>query len=281
MRSRILKKELLNPTVCRIVLEAPRIAARARAGQFVILRATEAGERIPLTVADTDPAAGTVTLIYQVVGGTTMQLYALAEGDFLPDLAGPLGRPSKLEGLQRVAVVGGGVGCAIATPVAKALHAQGADVTMIAGFRSSELVILEQEMAATGRLLLMTDDGTAGKKGFVTAALEGLLTAGEQFDRVFAIGPLPMMQAIAELTRRYEVPCTVSMNPIMIDGTGMCGCCRLTVGGEVKFACVDGPEFDGHLVDFAEAIRRNRLYHAQETKAREANCHLLEETAHE
>ena len=281
MRSQILQKELLAPAVCRIVLAAPRIASHARAGQFVILRAAEDGERIPLTIADYDRSAGTVTLIYQIVGGTTMQLYSLKAGDFLPDLAGPLGRPSGLEGLRRVAVVGGGVGCAIAAPVAKALHEQGADVTMIAGFRSREMVILEKEMAAVSRLRLMTDDGSAGEKGFVTAALEELLSREERFDRVFAIGPLAMMQAVSDLTLRYDTPCTVSMNPIMIDGTGMCGCCRLTVGGEVKFACVDGPEFDGHLVDFAEAIRRSRLYQAAEAKAREANCHLLEEAEHE
>lgn len=281
MKSQILQKELLAPAVCRIVLAAPRIASHARAGQFVILRAVENGERIPLTIADYDRSAGTVTLIYQIVGGTTMQLYSLKAGDFLPDLAGPLGRPSELEGLRRVAVVGGGVGCAIAAPVAKALHEQGADVTMIAGFRNREMVILENEMAAVSRLWLMTDDGSAGEKGFVTAALEDILSCGEKFDRVFAIGPLAMMQAVADLTLRYDTPCTVSMNPIMIDGTGMCGCCRLTVGGEVKFACVDGPEFDGHLVDFAEAIRRSRLYQTEEAKAREANCHLLEGVEHE
>ena len=276
MKAPILRKETLAPGISRMVLSAPEVAAHAAAGQFIILRPTENGERIPLTISDFDPKAGTVTIVYQVVGGTTLLLDSLRPGDTLPTFAGPLGRPSHIAGFQNAAVIGGGLGCAIALPTAAALHRGGCRVTAIAGFRSAQQVILAQEMAASSdRFLLCSDDGTAGEQGFVTGALEHLLQQGERFDMVFAIGPLPMMKAVSDLTVRWDTPCTVSMNPIMIDGTGMCGCCRLTVGGQVRFACVDGPEFDGHQVDFAEAIRRSRIYRAQEQQSREATCRLL------
>ena len=276
MKAPILRKETLSPGISRMVLSAPEVAAHAAAGQFIILRPTENGERIPLTISDFDPKAGTVTIVYQVVGGTTRRRESLQPGDTLPPFAGPLGRPSHIAGFQNAAVIGGGLGCAIALPTAAALHRGGCRVTAIAGFRSAQQVILAQEMAASSdRFLLCSDDGTAGEQGFVTGALERLLQQGERFDMVFAIGPLPMMKAVSDLTARWDTPCTVSMNPIMIDGTGMCGCCRLTVGGQVRFACVDGPEFDGHQVDFAEAIRRSRIYRAQEQQSREAACRLL------
>ena len=276
MKAPILRKETLAAGISRMVVSAPEVAAHAAAGQFIILRPTEDAERIPLTISDFDPAAGTVTIVYQVVGGTTLLLDSLSAGDSLPTFAGPLGCPSHIEGYRNAAVIGGGLGCAIALPTAAALHRQGCRVTAIAGFRGKPQVILEQEMTeASDRFLLCSDDGTAGEKGFVTGALERLLQEGERFDMVFAIGPLPMMKAVSDLTARYQTPCTVSMNPLMIDGTGMCGCCRLTVGGEVRFACVDGPEFDGHHVDFAEAIRRGRIYRPQELQSREAACRLL------
>lgn len=268
---RILKKEALNPTVSRMVIEAPLIAKKAQAGQFIILRADEEGERIPLTIADYDREAGTVTIIYQIVGATTMRLDRLQQGDALQDFVGPLGRPTEIEGLRRVAVVGGGVGCAIALPVTKALAAAGAQVDSVVGFRSRELVILEEEFCAASReFCIMTDDGSYGKKGLVTDALRDLLERNE-YDEVIAIGPLIMMKFVAQLTRTYGVKTIVSMNPIMIDGTGMCGGCRLTVGGETKFACVDGPDFDGHLVDFDQAMERGRTYRAYE----EEQCNLL------
>ncbi|PWM42633.1 MAG: sulfide/dihydroorotate dehydrogenase-like FAD/NAD-binding protein [Clostridiales bacterium] len=268
---RILKKEALNPTVSRMVIEAPLIAKKAQAGQFIILRADEEGERIPLTIADYDREAGTVTIIYQIVGATTMRLDRLQQGDALQDFVGPLGRPTEIEGLRRVAVVGGGVGCAIALPVTKALAAAGAQVDSVVGFRSRELVILEEEFRAASReFCIMTDDGSYGKKGLVTDALRDLLERNE-YDEVIAIGPLIMMKFVAQLTRTYGVKTIVSMNPIMIDGTGMCGGCRLTVGGETKFACVDGPDFDGHLVDFDQAMERGRTYRAYE----EEQCNLL------
>ena len=268
---RILKKEALNPTVSRMVIEAPLIAKKAQAGQFIILRADEEGERIPLTIADYDREAGTVTIIYQIVGATTMRLDRLQQGDALQDFVGPLGRPTEIEGLRRVAVVGGGVGCAIALPVTKALAAAGTQVDSVVGFRSRELVILEEEFRAASReFCIMTDDGSYGKKGLVTDALRDLLERNE-YDEVIAIGPLIMMKFVAQLTRTYGVKTIVSMNPIMIDGTGMCGGCRLTVGGETKFACVDGPDFDGHLVDFDQAMERGRTYRAYE----EEQCNLL------
>jgi len=272
----ILKKEYLNPTVVRMVIKAPEVARRADAGQFIILRASEDGERIPLTVADYDRTAGTITIIFQVVGGTTEQLRHMEEGDCLADFAGPLGRKTETEGLRSVAVVGGGVGSAIAYPVAKKLFEQGATVDAIVGFRTKDLVILEDEFrAASSELHIMTDDGTYGERGLVTEVLENLILAGREYDEVIAIGPLPMMKFVSLLTKKYGVKTVVSMNPIMIDGTGMCGGCRLTVGGETKFACVDGPEFDGHLVDFDEAIRRGATYKEFESHAREEACNLF------
>ncbi|MBQ3225393.1 MAG: sulfide/dihydroorotate dehydrogenase-like FAD/NAD-binding protein [Oscillospiraceae bacterium] len=273
---KILKKEYLNPTVVRMEVSAPEVARRADAGQFIILRATEDGERMPLTVADYDREKGTVTIIFQVVGATTETLRHLEEGDYIADFAGPLGKKTETEGLSSVAVVGGGVGSAIAYPVAKKLHAQGAEVDAIVGFRTRDLVILEDEFrASSSELHIMTDDGTYGERGLVTEVLENLIKAGRKYDEVIAIGPLPMMKFVSLLTKKYDIKTVVSMNPIMIDGTGMCGCCRLTVGGKTKFACVDGPEFDGHLVDFDEAIRRSRMYSDFESHSREETCNLF------
>lgn len=273
---KILAKDRLNDTVTRMVIDAPAVARKAEAGQFIILRVDERGERIPLTVADYDRQAGTVTIIYQIVGGTTMKLDALQPGDCLHDFVGPLGRATETEGLKKVAVIGGGVGCAIAYPVAKKLHEQGAQVHAIVGFRNADLVILEKEFAAVSdRLKIMTDDGSYGEKGLVTNALKALIDSGEQYDEVIAIGPLPMMKFVCLLTKEYGIKTIVSMNPIMVDGTGMCGGCRLSVGGETKFACVDGPDFDGHLVDFDLAMQRNGTYREAEKKARDAACHLL------
>ena len=272
---KIMKKEPLNPTVTRMVIHAPLIANKAQAGQFVILRVDDRGERIPLTVADYDRKAGTVTVIYQIVGATTMRLDRLQEGDSLADFVGPLGRPTEVEGKKRVAVVGGGVGCAIALPVAKAMKQAGAVVDSVVGFRNKDLVILEEEFRSVStEYRLMTDDGSTGEKGLVTDALRCLLEQNE-YDEVIAIGPLVMMKFVCLLTKEFGVKTVVSMNPIMIDGTGMCGGCRLTVGGETKFACVDGPEFDGHLVDFDQAIERGRTYHAYEQE----RCNLLKKEA--
>ena len=274
---RIIEKQPLNPTVTKMVIEAPLVAKKAKAGQFVILRAHEKGERIPLTVADYDAAAGTVTIIYQIVGATTMRLDRLQEGEYLADFVGPLGKPTEIEGKKRVAVVGGGVGNAIALPVAKAFAQAGTVVDSVIGFRSKDLVILEEEFRGVSKeFFLMTDDGSAGQKGLVTEALRELLERN-QYDEVIAIGPLPMMKFVCKLTKEYEVKTVVSMNPIMIDGTGMCGGCRLTVGGETKFACVDGPEFDGHLVDFDEAMERGRTYHAFE----QDQCNLFQKEVQE
>lgn len=273
----IIEKTSLNPTVSRITVRAPRVAKKAEAGQFVILRTDGDGERIPLTIADFDRALGTVDVIYQIVGATTRKLDALNVGDALHDLVGPLGRPSELDGLNTVAVIGGGVGCAIALPIAKKLHALGATVHSVIGFRTRDLVILENEFkAVSDRLDLMTDDGSAGEKGLVTAALEQLIADGNKYDEVIAIGPLVMMKFVCKLTEKYGIKTTVSMNPIMIDGTGMCGGCRLTVGGEMKFACVDGPDFDGHKVDFDEAIERGRMYAEFERHAYDEACNLLQ-----
>ena len=269
----ILTKTQLNPTVTRIVVSAPRIAAKAQPGQFIILRVDDNGERIPLTIADYDSDAGTITLIFQIVGATTQKLNALNQGDCLHDLVGPLGRATETEGLKKVAVIGGGVGCAIAYPVAKKLHEQGCCVHSVVGFRNRDLVILEDEFRAVSHTYcLMTDDGSAGQKGLVTNALKDLIESGEQYDRVIAIGPLVMMKFVCALTKEYGIKTIVSMNPIMIDGTGMCGGCRLTVGGETKFACVDGPEFDGHLVDFDQAIARSTMY---KQPKQEHDCNLL------
>ncbi len=272
----IVERSELNPTVTKLVVKAPLIAKKAQPGQFDILRACADSERIPLTIADQDPAAGTVTVIFQVVGGGTMQLNSLSVGDALQDFVGPLGRPTELEGLKKVAVVGGGVGCAIAYPVAKKLHEMGCEVHTIAGFRSEDLVILEDEFkAVSDRFILMTDDGSRGEKGVVTKPLEELISAGEGYDEVIAIGPLVMMKFVSLTTKKYNVKTIVSMNPIMIDGTGMCGGCRLTVGGETRFACVDGPDFDGHLVDFDEAMHRGTMYKEFEAHAREEACNLF------
>ena len=273
---KILQKQALNPTVTKMVIEAPLVAKKAMPGQFIIFRASEDGERVPLTIADYDREAGTVTIIFQIGGGATMELNALNEGDSLVDFVGPLGTPSKLEGLKKVAVVGGGVGCAIAYPTAKRLHELGAEVHSIVGFRNKDLVILENEFdAVSDKMVMMTDDGSYGEKGLVTNALEKLINEGNQYDEVIAIGPLVMMKFVCKVTEKYGIKTTVSMNPIMIDGTGMCGGCRLTVGGQTKFACVDGPDFDGHQVDFDEAMHRGAMYRDFEAHAREAACNLL------
>ena len=273
----ILAKQALNPTVSKMVVHAPLIARKAQPGQFIILRVTDDGERIPLTIADYDVQAGTVTIIYQIVGGTTIALDQKQVGQSLASFVGPLGKPTHTQGLKKVAVIGGGVGCAIAYPIAKHLHQMGCQVHAVVGFRTRDLVILEDEFrAASDKLLLMTDDGSYGEKGLVTNALEQLIQQGNQYDQVIAIGPLVMMKFVCQLTKKYGIKTTVSMNPIMIDGTGMCGGCRLTVGGETKFACVDGPDFDGHLVDFDEAIKRGAMYREFETHAREEACRLFD-----
>ena len=272
---RIRAKKDLNSTVTMMEIEAPRVAAKARAGQFIILRVDENGERIPLTVAGTDRTAGTVRIIFQIVGATTMLLGKKKEGEYIADFVGPLGRPTEIEGLHHVAVVGGGVGCAIALPIAEALHEAGCEVSSVIGFRSEELVILEKEFrAASARTVLMSDDGSAGRQGVVTLPLKEWLESGERFDRIFAIGPLIMMKFVVETARPFGIPVTVSMNPIMIDGTGMCGGCRLTVDGKMRFACVDGPDFDGYGVDFDEAISRGNMYRDFEATAREKVCNL-------
>ena len=274
--NRILEREALNPTVTRLKVEAPLIARKAEPGQFVILRTDEDGERIPLTVADFDREEGSVTVIFQVVGATTEKLNHLKPGDRLHDFVGPLGRATHTEGLKKVAVVGGGVGCAIAYPVTKKLHKQGCEVHAIVGFRNQDLVILEKEFRqASSRFVPMSDDGSWGEKGLVTDALRKLIESGEQYDEVITIGPLIMMKFVCKLTKEFGVKTVASMNPIMIDGTGMCGGCRLTVGGETKFACVDGPDFDGHQVDFDEAIRRSKMYKKQEAEMMEKHlCNL-------
>ncbi len=273
---RILEKKSLNPTVTLMRIDAPAVAKKAEPGQFIILRTDENGERIPLTVADYDRASGSVTIIFQVVGATTEQLNHMNEGDCLHDFVGPLGRATDTEGKKKVAVVGGGVGCAIAFPVAKKLFTQGTEVHSIVGFRSKDLVILEDEFTANStRLVKVSDDGSWGERGLVTDALRALIESGEKYDEVITIGPLPMMKFVCKLTREYGIKTVASMNPIMIDGTGMCGGCRLTVGGETKFACVDGPEFDGHLIDFDEAIARSSMYKPFEREAHEATCNLF------
>lgn len=272
---KILTKKILNPTVTLMEVEAPMIAKKAEPGQFIILRVDAEGERIPLTVADFDREKGTITIIFQIVGATTEKLNHLEEGDYIHDFVGPLGVPSHTEGLKKVAVVGGGVGCAIAYPIAKKLHNLGAEVHSIVGFRNKDLVILEDEFRAASNVMkLMTDDGSYGEKGLVTNALEQLIKEGNQYDEVIAIGPLIMMKFVCKLTKEYNIKTVVSMNPIMIDGTGMCGGCRLTVGGETKFACVDGPDFNGHLVDFDEAMERGAMYKEFEGRKREEVCNL-------
>ena len=271
----ICEKRRLNSTVTLMEIEAPVVAKKAKAGQFIILRTDEYGERIPFTIAGTDPKAGTVTIIYQTVGRTTMQLDTMEPGDTLQDFSGPLGKPTELEGIRRAVVVGGGVGCAIAMPVAKALYDMGAKVDIIAGFRSRDIIILEEEMRGMcDNYYIMTDDGSAGEKGVTTDKLKALLDAGEQYDMVIAIGPVIMMKFVVETARPYGVPTMVSLNPIMIDGTGMCGCCRVTVGGKMQFACVDGPDFNGYEVDFDELMKRNGSYKAQEAEAKQHICRL-------
>lgn len=273
---KILRKKVLNPTVTLMDVEAPLIAKKAEPGQFIILRVDEAGERIPLTVADYDREAGTVTIIFQIVGASTEKLNKLEEGEYIHDFVGPLGTPSHTAGLKKVAVVGGGVGCAIAYPIAKKLHNLGAEVHSVIGFRNKDLVILEDEFKAVSDVTkIMTDDGSYGEKGLVTNALASLIEEGNVYDEVITIGPLVMMKFVCRLTKEHNIPTVVSMNPIMIDGTGMCGGCRLTVGGETKFACVDGPDFDGHLVDFDEAIERSSMYKDFERHKHEETCNLF------
>ena len=273
---KIVKKQPLNPTVTRMEIEAPLIAKKAKPGQCIILRVDENGERIPLTVAGYDREKGTVTIIFQIVGATTEKLNHLNEGECLHDFVGPLGVPTHVDGLRKVCVIGGGVGCAIALPIAEELHAMGAEVTSIIGFRNQDLVILEDEFkACSDHFTLMTDDGSYGEKGNVTAPLKTLLENGERFDEVIAIGPLIMMKFVCLTTKEYDQKTVVSMNPIMVDGTGMCGGCRLTVGGKTKFACVDGPDFDGHEVDFDEAMSRSRSYTSFERHAYEEACNLF------
>ena len=273
---RITQKVELNPAVTKLSIEAPLIAQKAQPGQFIIVRPLEESERIPLTIADYDRQAGTVDIIFQIVGDTTMELNALKVGDEVHDFVGPLGRPTETEGLKKVCVVGGGVGCAIALPIARKLHEEGCVVHSIIGFRSKDLLILEDDFAAcSDELRVMTDDGSYGQKGVVTAALEELIAAGNQYDEVITIGPLIMMKFVVKTCQKYHIKSVVSMNPIMIDGTGMCGGCRLTVGGKLKFACVDGPDFDGDLVDFDEAMARSSMYRPFEAHAREEACHLF------
>ena len=274
----IMKRRELNPTVTELWIKAPLIAKKAKAGQFIIARAKEDSERIPLTIAGFDREAGTVSIIFQVVGAGTMQLNALKEGEAVHDFVGPLGKATEIEGLKNVCVVGGGVGCAIALPIAQALHAQGTKVTGIVGFRNKDLVILEDEFrACCDEFILMTDDGSYGDKGVVTAPLEQKIVDGANFDEVITIGPLIMMKFVVKTTKPHNVKTVVSMNPIMVDGTGMCGGCRLTVGGQTKFACVDGPDFDGFEVDFDEAMHRGTMYKPFEAHAREAECNLLKQ----
>lgn len=274
----ILEKKCLNPTVTLMRINAPMVAKKAEPGQFIILRTDENGERIPLTVADYDREAGSVTIIFQIVGATTEKLNHLNEGDCLHDFVGPLGRATHTDGLKKVAVVGGGVGCAIAYPVAKKLHELGCEVHSIVGFRNKDLVILEDEFRdASSKLVLMSDDGSVGEKGLVTDALRKLIESGEQYDEVITIGPLIMMKFVCQLTKEFGIKTVASMNPIMIDGTGMCGGCRLTVGGQTKFACVDGPEFDGHEIDFDEAMARGAMYKPFERKAHEDTCNLFKQ----
>ncbi len=264
---KIVRKKELNPTVTLMDIEAPFVARKAKAGQFIIFRIDEQGERVPLTIAGYDREKGTVSIIFQKVGFSTNALGALNEGDYIQDFVGPLGKPTPVEGKKKVCVVGGGVGCAIALPSAQAFKEAGADVTVIVGFRSKDIVILEEEFkAASDKLILMTDDGSYGRHGLVTQPLQELLEAGEQFDEVLAIGPVPMMKFVCKTTEPFGVHTSVSLNPIMVDGTGMCGGCRVTVGGETKFACVDGPEFDGHKVDFAELMSRNSVYRDREAE---------------
>ena len=273
---RIVKKEALKPTVTLYEIEAPMVAKKAEPGQFIILRVDENGERIPITIHDFDREKGTVTIIVQTIGATTEKLRHKAEGEYIQDFVGPLGRPTETEGKKKVCVVGGGVVCAIAYPVLKKFHDCGAEVHAVVGFKNKDLVILEDKFrAASSVLKLMTDDGSYGEKGLVTDALKELIDAGNQYDEIFAIGPAIMMKFVSKTTEPYGIPTTVSMSPIMVDGTGMCGGCRLTVGGETKFACVDGPDFDGHKVDWDESLKRGKMYFDWERHKYEETCNLF------
>lgn len=268
MAYKIVRKEVLNPSIFLMEVEAPLIARKAEPGQFIILRIDEHGERVPFTINDYDREKGTVTIIVQVVGKTTKDLAQIGEGEYLLDFVGPLGTPTPLDGLKKVAVIGGGLGTAIAYPQAKKLHEMGADVTVITGFRNKDLIILEDELKEVAtKLIIATDDGSNGNQGFVTDMLQKEIDAGEKFDEVIAIGPLVMMKFVCKVTEKYDIPTTVSMNPVMIDGTGMCGGCRIVVGGETKFACVDGPDFDGHKVDWDSAMKRGRMFKDYEEKS--------------
>ena len=281
---RVVRRKELNSTVTQLEIEAPLVASKAKAGQFVILRVNADGERIPLTVAGTNKQEGTVKIIFQIVGATTQLLNHKYENDYIEDFVGPLGTATKLDGLKNVCIVGGGVGCAIALPIAQALHDKGAKVTSIIGFRSKDIVILEDEFACcSDRLFVNTDDGSYKIQGNVTVSLKELLDSGERFDEIITIGPLIMMKFVTLTAKPYDIPCTVSMNPIMIDGTGMCGCCRLTLVKDgkriTKFACIDGPDFNGYEVDFDEAMSRNRAYIDFEKEAREKTCNLFKKEA--
>ena len=277
---RIVKKEALKPTVILYEIEAPLIAKKAQPGQFIILRVDEDGERVPLTIHDYDREKGTVSIIVQIVGATTEKLMHKNEGDYIQDFVGPLGKATETEGKKKVCVVGGGVGCAIAYPVLKKFHDDGAEVHAVIGFKNKDLVILEDKFrAASSVLKVCTDDGSYGQKGLVTEALKELIDAGNQYDEIFAIGPMIMMKFVSLTTEPYGIPTTVSMSPIMIDGTGMCGGCRLAVGGEMKFACVDGPDFDGHKVDWNLAVKRNQMYRDWELHKHEETCNLFKKEA--
>lgn len=276
MAYKIVQKRMLNPTVFLMEVEAPLVAKKAEPGQFIILRIDEFGERVPFTVADFDREKGTITIIVQIVGKTTKDLATLEAGDVLLDFAGPLGQPTPLENKKKVAVIGGGLGTAIAYPQAKKLHEYGTDVTVITGFRNKDLVILEDELKEIAdKLIIATDDGSNGNQGFVTDMLEKEILAGEKFDEVIAIGPLVMMKFVCKLTEKYNIPTMVSMNPVMIDGTGMCGGCRVIVGGETKFACVDGPDFDGHKIDWDSAMKRGAMFKDYEKRScDEGHCRI-------
>ena len=276
---RIAYKKSLNPTVTMMDIEAPLVAKKARPGQFIILRTDENGERIPLTIAGYDREAGTVKIIFQIVGATTEKLNHKEVGDYISDFAGPLGKATEIDGLKKVCIVGGGVGCAIALPIAQALHDMGCEVTSVIGFRSKDLLILEDEFtAASDRIFVMTDDGSYGRQGNVCVPLNEMFEKGERFDEVITIGPLIMMKFVVEAVRPTGIPCTVSMNPIMIDGTGMCGGCRLIVGGKTKFACVDGPDFNGYEVDFESAMERGTMFRDFERHAHEETCNLFKKS---
>ena len=279
---RIVRKEALKPTVILYEIEAPMVAKKAEPGQFIILRVDENGERIPITIHDYDREKGTVTIIVQTVGATTEKLSHKQQGEFIQDFVGPLGRPTETEGKKKVCVVGGGVGCAIAYPVLKKFHDCGAEVHAVVGFKNKDVVILEDKFkSASDVMKLVTDDGSYGEKGLVTDALKQLIEEGNQYDEIFAIGPAIMMKFVSKTTEPYGIPTTVSMSPIMVDGTGMCGGCRVTVGGEVKFACVDGPDFDGHKVDYAELMNRNGVYREREAEVRQTHKCRLEKLGEE